>query len=321
MKNIKDIVNIEKIKNVKISWDIVKKVLVWLVVIMAVSTMVFTIVAVNTFDRNDRSIFGYKAYIVMSDSMSATDFDAGDLIFIKKVEDPSTLVPGDIISYTSQNSENYGQTVTHKIRAKASNAKGEAGFITYGTTTGVDDETMVTYPYIQGKYAWHLPNVGTFFHFLKTIPGYLIFILVPFLLLLIYQGINCVKLFRQYKEEQMEEVNAEKQKLEEERAESQRMMQELMELRARLGIQNGEAPAGSAQVENTQGAVTEVADTEAAVTEVAAAESAVAESVAMESIGVENTVAENIPAGNTETTEKEEPFEDGDLEFIDLDEL
>ena len=60
--------------------NIIKKILVWIVVIVAVSMMIFTIVSVSTFNRNDRHLFGYRAYIVLSDSMSKTDFDAGDLV-------------------------------------------------------------------------------------------------------------------------------------------------------------------------------------------------------------------------------------------------
>ena len=101
--------------------NICKTVFVWLVVALAVFMMIFTIVSVNTFDRNDRDIFGYRCYIVLSDSMSATDFDAGDLVLVKEV-DPTTLKEGDIIAYQSQNAENYGATVTHKIRAKTTDA-------------------------------------------------------------------------------------------------------------------------------------------------------------------------------------------------------
>ena len=64
----------------KKAWHIIKAILLWLVVALAVCMMGFTIVSVNTFDRMDRSLFGYKAFIVLSDSMSATDFNAGDLI-------------------------------------------------------------------------------------------------------------------------------------------------------------------------------------------------------------------------------------------------
>ena len=213
--------------------NIIKNIFVWLMVALAICMMIFTVVSVNTFDRTDRSLFGFKAFIVLSDSMSKTDFDAGDLVLVKEV-DPSTLKEGDIIAYTSQNTSNYGETVTHKIRKLTTDANGEPGFITYGTTTDTDDETVVTYPYVLGKYKTNIPKVGRFFMFLKTTPGYIVCILIPFLLLILIQGLNCIKLFRRYKLEQMAEMQEERAKIEEERAESQKMMAELLALKAQL---------------------------------------------------------------------------------------
>ena len=129
---------------------IIKNTFVWLVIALAVFMMIFTVVSVTTFNRNDRDLFGYKAYIVNTDSMAKTDFNAGDLIFVKEV-DPSTLNEGDIITYISQNTESFGETITHKIRRRTTDAEGNPGFITYGTTTDTDDTTVVTYPYILGK--------------------------------------------------------------------------------------------------------------------------------------------------------------------------
>ena len=186
--------------------DILKQIFVWLVVALAVFMMIFTVISVNTFNRNDRSLFGHKAYIVMSDSMSKTDFDAGDLILVKEV-DPSTLQEGDIIAYTSQDVDSYGETITHKIRRLTTDAEGNPGFITYGTTTGDNDKVPVEYAFVLGKYVGKIPNVGTFFLFLKQPIGYIICIFVPFLLLILYQGILCINLFRRYKKEQMEEKN------------------------------------------------------------------------------------------------------------------
>lgn len=222
--------------------NVIKNVFVWLMVISAVVMMIFTVVSVNTFDRSDRTLFGYKAFIVLSDSMSKTDFSAGDLVLVKEV-DPSTLQEGDIISYVSQNASNYGETVTHKIRRLTADANGEPGFVTYGTTTDTDDELVVTYPYVLGKYQSHIPKVGKFFQFLKTTPGYIICILIPFLLLILIQGLNCIKLFRRYKREQMAEMQAEREKLEAERAESQKMMEELQALKAQLAEKSGEESA------------------------------------------------------------------------------
>ena len=112
-------------------------------VVLAVCMMVFTIVSVTTFDRSDRDLFGYKAFIVLSDSMSKTDFSAGDLVLVKQV-DPTSLQEGDIISYTSENEENYGETVTHKIRKKTVSENGDPVFVTYGTTTDTDDQNVNT---------------------------------------------------------------------------------------------------------------------------------------------------------------------------------
>jgi len=219
-------------------WKVLSTVFMWIVVVVAVFMMVFTIVSVNTFNRNDRNIFGYRAYIVLSDSMAATDFDAGDLVLVNSKVDPSTLQEGDIIAYQSQNAENYGATVTHKIRARTTDANGNPGFITYGTTTGVDDETVVTYPFILGKYQTALPKVGTFFQFLKTPQGYIVCILIPFLLLIIYQGLNCVKIFRMYKAEQMAELQAEKDALEAQRKQSEEMMAQLIAMQQQMATMN-----------------------------------------------------------------------------------
>ena len=203
----------------KKTFEVIKTVLTWLIVLLAVCMMVFTIVSVTTFDRNDRALFGYKMYIVRSDSMSATDFKAGDLILVRSV-DPATLQEGDIIAYTSQDTASFGETVTHKIRSLTTDADGQPAFITY--------------PYVLGKYEKCLSGVGNFFQFLKTTPGYILCIFLPFFLLILMEGINCVRLFKRYKSEEQREIQAQQANLERQREENQRMMQELMEMKARL---------------------------------------------------------------------------------------
>ena len=217
--------------------NIIKDVLVWTIFAIAVAMMIFTIISVNTFDQNNRSLFGYKAYTVRTDSMKATDFDSGDLVFVKNV-DPDTLVDGDIIAFISQDDEFYGETITHKIRSKTVNEKGNPAFITYGTTTGDNDKVPVEYAFVLGKYVGKIPNVGTFFLFLKQPIGYIICIFVPFLLLILYQGILCINLFRRYKKEQMEEIEIERAQIEEERKQAAEMMQELKALKEQLASQN-----------------------------------------------------------------------------------
>ena len=217
--------------------SVVKSFLVWLVVAVTVFIMIFTLVSVTMFDQNNRHLFGFKFFVVQTDSMAATDFDAGDIVISKNV-DVTTLREGDIITFISQDPMNYGETVTHKIREVTSDGDGGIAFVTYGTTTDTNDETLATI--IVGKYVGHIPNMGAFFLFLKTTPGYILCVLIPFLVLIVSQGINCVVLFRKYKKEQEEQIRAEKEQIERERAESQRLMAELLELKAQLANQNKE---------------------------------------------------------------------------------
>lgn len=220
--------------------NIAKLVAVWTVVAIAVFMMIFTLISVNTFNREDRNLFGFKFFIVQTDSMAATDFDAGDIIICKAI-DARELKEGDIITFVSQSSHNYNEIVTHKIRRVTTDGEGGIAFVTYGTTTNTDDEALATV--IIGKYLTNIPNLGHFFAFLKSTPGYILCILVPFMILILTQGLNCIRLFRRYKKEQTDAMNAEREKLEQERLEAQKMMEELMALKKELAAKDN--PEGS----------------------------------------------------------------------------
>lgn len=229
--------------------NIALKVVTWLLVAFAVFMMIFTIFSVTTVDQNHGGIFGIKFFIVLSDSMSLSEnnkdmnvhFNAGDIVIIKSVDDPTKLQSGDIIAFMSTNDESYGKTVTHMIRRAERDDNGKLlGYVTYGTNKGVDDEALVSPEYVLGTYAGKLPGVGHFFAFVKSTPGYIVCILVPFLLLILYNGVNVIRLFRKYKGEQMAAMQAEKDQIQAERAENQRMMQELLALKAQLDQKMGE---------------------------------------------------------------------------------
>lgn len=221
---------------------IIKKVVTWVFIVVAACMMLFTIISATCFDKANRSLLGYKMFVVLSDSMKATDFESGDLIFSKNIKDISKLQVGDIISFYSSNPDNFGEIVTHKIRAKTRDNAGNPGFVTYGTTTNVDDESIVTYDMIVGKYQFRLAKIGAFFQFLKTTPGYIICILIPFLFLIGVQGANTIQAFRLYKKEQLAVLQAEKEELAKEREKTEALMAELMAMKAEINaMKEGEA--------------------------------------------------------------------------------
>ena len=242
---------VEQESTVKKVFNIVKRVFTWIVVVFAVFMMIFTIISTTTFNRRDRGLFGYKMFIVLSDSMSISEqdttaedkagihFNAGDLIFSKSLdpEEAAQLQPGDVITFQSQNGDNFGEVVTHKIRRITKTAEGSLGFVTYGINTNTDDETIVTPDFILGKYAGRIPKLGTFLSFQKSTVGYITCIFVPFVILIIIQGVKSIRLFRVYKKEQHAELDAEKAELAAQKAETEKMMREMLELKAQLSGQ------------------------------------------------------------------------------------
>lgn len=207
------------------------KVATGLVLAFTVFVMIFTIISVNTVGKEEASFLGYKPNIVLSDSMQDT-FAVGDLEISKKV-DVNTLEVGDIITFQSIDPNNYGSVVTHKIR-EITTYEGEPAFVTYGTTTGVDDAYPVPFDNVIGEYQFRLPKMGYFFQFLKTPAGYFTIILIPFLLLIALQAVKFIRLAKQYKAEQQAEIAAQKAEVEAQRQEAQQMKEELERLRAQM---------------------------------------------------------------------------------------
>ncbi len=244
------------------------RVLTILLMIFTVGMMIFTIFSVSTFDNNKRSIFGYGFYIVTSDSMKLNEdgsnaeynvhFRAGDIIIAKRlsIEEAAQLKKGDVISFMSMNKENQGETVTHMIREKIVDDKtGAVRYRTFGTSTGANDQALVEPSFVLGTYAGKLPGVGNFFAFLKSTVGYVVCILVPFVLLIAYNGLNAVRLFKQYKNEQRAAIQAERDEIEAERRQNAEMLRQLQELQAQLNAtaknqQNATAPPPSDSSEN-----------------------------------------------------------------------
>ncbi len=224
------------------AFTIVGRIVTILILLFAIAVMIFTVISVNTVGKEEASIFGYKPYIVLSDSMQDT-FEVGDMVISKSV-DVSTLEPGDIITFSSIDRANRGETVTHKIR-EITTYEGEQAFVTYGTTTGVDDAYPVPFANVTGEYQFRLPGMGYFFEFLRTPAGYVTLILIPFLLLILLQAVRFFKLMGQYRREQREELAAEKAAVEAERLKAQQMLEELEKLRAQLSGSEETAAAGS----------------------------------------------------------------------------
>ena len=208
-------------KALKITGNVLTGIVAVLVVVMTVLT-VFSMV----FNRDGTvSVFGVQAYVVQSDSMTP-EFAAGDVIFSEEVN-PEELVAGDIITFISRDSASYGQTITHCIR-EVTTHNGELAFITYGIATGVDDGTPAAASDVLGRYTFRIAGLGSFFEFLKSVPGYIVCILLPFLVIIGLQVANIVSAVRAARAEKVAAAAAERSRVE-------ALEEEVARLRAQVG--------------------------------------------------------------------------------------
>lgn len=225
--------------------NIILKVITWLVVIFAACMMIFTIFSTRVFNKSDGTdIFGYRFLSVLSNSMSKSEknkndkvhFNTEDVIIIKEMKDATKdgreYKAGDIIAFNTYKEGKY-VTVTHRIK-EVKNIDGRIQYVTYGTNTGAVDENAVLPQDIIGSYVGKIPKAALFLSYLRSPLGYIVCILIPFLVLIGYNGLNCILLFRRYKREQTEEMNAERAKIEAERDQALEMMKELEALKAQM---------------------------------------------------------------------------------------
>lgn len=238
-------------------WSVATRVLTWVLIAFTVTMLAFTIITL-AMGRRNVTLFGYKAYVVLTDSMSedaagGPTFDAGDLIVCREV-DPQTLEAGDIISFTCMDpdSEAYGQVITHKIYAKATDASGDPVFLTCGTKTGTVDEELVYYNHVMGEYSFKIPNLGRFIQWLRTPLGYVLVIGLPFGALIATQVVNVVRAWKVLKEHERNELDGERERLAAEREEMSRMMEELQRMREEMGKMQSQDRTPTPQAPPTQ---------------------------------------------------------------------
>lgn len=156
---------------------------------LSLTLIIVSVFSIVFFDHSNREIFGYKVVSVKDDSMIEAGFDQDDLIVIKNIN-PFVLGKDDIITFRSTNPGNYFEITTHKIRERTIDKDNYPGFITYDLSTGQDDNNLVKYEYILGKYTGTLKGAGIFFRFLKTTLGYICCIFLPFTILMFIFIIN-----------------------------------------------------------------------------------------------------------------------------------
>lgn len=108
-------------------------------------------------------ILGFKEMAVLSGSMEPT-IPVGSIVYVKPLDDPSVLEPGDVCTYTLSD----GKTmVTHRV---VSIDPDNQTLVTQGDANDVDDGD-INFTQVFGEAQFHLPYVGYIAINIKTPTG------------------------------------------------------------------------------------------------------------------------------------------------------
>ena len=129
-------------------------------------------------NKNYVELFGYKAFTIASGSMEPT-LNIGDVIVVKGINE-ADIKEQDIITF--QEGEGNVYNVTHRIVEIIKNENGTFSYQTKGDANNSNDDNLVKYENIVGKYKFKISKIGNWVVQIQTTCGIVIAILVVYLI-------------------------------------------------------------------------------------------------------------------------------------------
>lgn len=131
------------------------------------------------------NVFGTRMFVVKSGSMEP-EIHTGSVVFDRASADYGI---GDIITFKVPNSKD---TVTHRISEVRTDVENKIFYQVKGDANNTPDTDLVSKENVIGKVSFSIPYVGYLVAFIKTLPGLVIFIIIP-ATIIIYQELANVK--------------------------------------------------------------------------------------------------------------------------------
>lgn len=179
--------------------DNVKRIIKIIFTLALVLVLLFSIASLAVISKPYEKIpviGGYKPLNVLGASMEPA-IKIGSVVIVKSIE-PHQIKIGDIITYKPSmnlNSSNNNQTmVTHRV-IKIYNENNSIAFETKGDANKTSDGNRITRNELIGKVGIAVPYAGKLGQFAKSRVGFLLFIILPGLAIIIIELFNIIKHF------------------------------------------------------------------------------------------------------------------------------
>lgn len=141
--------------------------------IVLISYNIFLLVFSAKTEKEAKYLFGFRAYVITTDSMKPT-IKVGDIVIIQNV-DESKININDVVTYRLTNES---ERITHRILDRT-----EEIYITKGDNNRLEDKDVIKYENIEGKVIYKIPALGKMF--LKT-ESILYFVFLSLIILTAY---------------------------------------------------------------------------------------------------------------------------------------
>ena len=194
-------------KKAKKIFDVVINVLICLIFVISI----FVIIANNSIKETGvPNLFGYTMASVQSDSMTGT-FEKGDIVIGKLADENTVIEKGDVVSFWDAK-DGIKFVNTHRVTevyeygdAKFYDTKGDKEGLGVDPYTKSQEDIVAVY---QGK----IPALGGFIDFIKKPIGFILIIVLPFLIVIGWEVYRLVVLFIEHKKQQiLEQAESNKQ--------------------------------------------------------------------------------------------------------------
>ncbi len=198
--------------------------------LLIIVLVAFSIANIQIKRENDiANLFGLGFLAVQSDSMEGTNpdsFNQGDLVFVKLLsdEEKENLKVGDVITFYDLSIQEFN---THRI---VDVNPEERLMITKGDKATSNDLPR-SIDFALAIHVGTLPNIGNAIDYIQSPVGFALFVILPVLLIFVYEGIGLVRnimaLNREKYEEELKEKVSEQARLTE--LEKEQIRQQVLE--------------------------------------------------------------------------------------------
>ena len=163
---------------------ITRSFLIAVLLMMCFITFLFGIYFVDLSIHSDNPLFG--AYVIVSPSMVPT-IKINDAIIIRRIDHDNYKI-GDIITFSSNDTQYKGLTVTHRIVDKEVKIEGEnSKYTTKGDNNYIADPAPVLTNDIYGRVLFKIPKIGYIQSYLSKPVNFFKCLFIPGILFVLYE--------------------------------------------------------------------------------------------------------------------------------------